>query len=174
MDQQTPMQPLTQTQNKPQNLDIKIGIVGDKGVGKQSLMDNFLLKYFETDLEKNIIINTNCGQIKLRMSFASDHADASKLRANDIDCAIIMSDVSNKHLTKSVEGWYNALIKEMGNKLVIINCFNKIDIKDVDTYVFDTSLPSFDVSTKTNVGIIEMLLFILRLFSKKQNLLVFL
>ena len=169
-----PVEIIQQPRNSLDKHEFNVAIVGDSGTGKHTLINNFLSKYFKQDKDDNTIIKTNYGNVVLKISIINDSTNIQNLTNKDtLDCAVIVTDVTNNNLTRSFESWYTALTNHLGNKLVVINCFNKIDVKGVDTYTFDTALPSFDVSARMTSGIIEMIIFMLKLFTKKNNLLIF-
>ena len=153
----------------------KLAIVGNGEVGKKTLLNNcykhlnFQEKekenYFseKNDISKNkeyfLILQTSAGVINLNIIIVKNISEINE----NIDCAIIMSDISDANMTLKFKELYEDLTAKFGYNLKIINCFNKIDIKDKDTYIFDTALPSFDISAKNNIGAIEMLTFALKI-----------
>ncbi len=161
----------------------KLAIVGDEGVGKKTLLNNCYkhLNFQEREKGKgngNTIsenkeylanLQTSSGIINLNIIIVNN----IKETLENIDCAIIMSDISDANMTLKFKELYEELTSKFGFNLKIINCFNKIDIKDKDTYIFDTALPSFDISAKNNIGTIEMLMFALKIIVGLQKIQLF-
>jgi GTPase SAR1 family protein len=157
-----------------------IGVVGGTQVGKKSLVENHICKYFNgrkitsDHLASEYIatIVTNIGPVKVNISIINDVKSVSTDSLKDIDCFIIVSDVSDSNMHKLFKTMCTELIHHLGNNISIINCFNKTDITCVDTYIFDSSAPTFDISVKTTSGINDMLAYILRSVLKKERLLI--
>jgi GTPase SAR1 family protein len=154
-------------------LSVKIALVGNEGVGKSTLLNSSICNLFAKGCVKRQsntnylgIANTNVGEIELEIIVISEISLLSELNKNEqktIDCAIIMSDISDANIATSFKKWYDEITLYLGNNVKIINCFNKIDIKDKDTYIFDTALPSFDISARHDTGVCAMITFALRI-----------
>jgi len=149
---------------------ISIAIVGNKGAGKTTLLNNCLCKSYTVKRKEEdyceLLVKSNAGSVLLNVSLVSD---VSTLIGKVIDVAIIISDVSNANMAIEFNKLYEKTEKCIGhNNLKIVNCFNKTDIKDKDTYIFDTALPTFDISAKKNEGIHKMLTFILKIETKER------
>jgi len=156
-----------------------VGIIGSPRVGKTSLVKDYICKYFngrkiESDDHHKYVatITTNVGPVKVTMSIIKDIKSASIDLLKGIDCFIIVSDVSDSNMHELFTNQCTELTYCLGNKILIINCFNKIDITKVDTYIFDSSVPTFDISVKTTSGINAMLTYILRCVLKMDRLLI--
>lgn len=153
--------------NKP----ITIAIVGYKGAGKSTLLNNCLSKNYTVKHKEEdyceLILKTNTGSVLLNVTATSD---VSTLIGKVFDVVIIISDVSNANMAVEFNALYERTERCLGySNFKIVNCFNKTDIKDKDTYIFDTALPTFDISAKNNKGVHEMLEFIVRIETKKQH-----
>ena len=180
-----------------ERLHIRIGIVGGKQVGKRSLAEEYMCKYFngyksnesnetnesnesnesnekkpkEVDAqdEYRSTIVTNVGPIMVEITVIRD---IKKNGVTDHDAFIIVSDVTDEKMHTMYTKWHNDLTYCLGHRVLIINCFNKTDVSSVPTYIFESSAPAFDISTKTTSGIYDMLTYILRRVTKKENLLI--
>jgi GTPase SAR1 family protein len=149
----------------------KLAIVGDAGVGKKTLLNNCYKHLNFQEKGKGNAISENKeylanlqisgGIINLNIIIVNNISESFE----NVDCAIIMSDISDANMTLKFKELYEELTSKLGFNLKIINCFNKIDIKDKATYIFDTALPSFDISAKNNIGAIEMLMFALKIMT---------
>lgn len=160
---------------------VYIALVGDKDVGKTSLATDFICKYFNGNkLEEDATneryistIKTNMGTVEMNIITSNDFKQLETIESlKEIDCYIIMSDVSNENMRAFFKKWYTEIVYNNGYNSFIINCFNKIDISDRPTYIFDSTLPTFDISVRTTSGIINMLNYVLRDILKKENLLI--
>ena len=159
-----------------EQIRVRIGIVGGKQVGKKSLVEEYICKYFngtkessESDKYKASIV-TNVGTISTELSVIRDVKNSD---LNGHDAFIIVSDVSDSNMHTIYIKWHSDLTYCLGHRIFIINCFNKTDISNVPTYVFESSAPAFDISVKTTSGINNMLTFVLRKITKRDNLLIF-
>ena len=152
----------------------KLAIVGNAGVGKKTLLNN-CYKHLNFQEKENAIsenkeylakLQTSTGIINLNIIIVNN----IKETLENFDCAIIMSDISDASMTIKFKELYDYLTVKIGYNLKIINCFNKIDIEDKDTYIFDTALPSFDISAKNNIGAVDMLNFALKIITYSKQL----
>jgi tRNA U34 5-carboxymethylaminomethyl modifying GTPase MnmE/TrmE len=151
------------------NKIISIAIVGNKGAGKSTLLNNCLCKSYTVNRKEDdyceLLVKTSAGSVLLNVSVV---CDVSTLVGKVIDVVIIISDVSNANMAIEFNKLYAEVVFTLGSNLKIVNCFNKTDIKDKDTYIFDTALPTFDISAKKNEGIYKMLMFILKIETKER------
>ena len=162
------------------NNQIYIGVVGGTQVGKKSLVEDYICKYFNGRKIKSdplaneyiATIVTNVGPVKVLMTIINDVKSVTIELLKGVDCFIIVSDVSDSNMHTLFKTMCTELIHHLGNTISIINCFNKTDITCVDTYIFDSSAPTFDISVKTTSGINDMLTYILRSVLKKERLLI--
>lgn len=153
---------------------INIGIVGGVHVGKKALVEEYICKYFNGTKEDGTerymaTIMTNVGRVSLKASIIRD---VKSHNLKGYDAFIIVSDVSDKKMHTTYIKWHSDLTYHLGHRTLIINCFNKTDISSVPTYVFESPSPTFDISVKTTSGIDDMLTYILRRVTKKENLLI--
>ncbi len=161
------------------NHRLHVGIIGGAQVGKKSLVEDYMCKYFnglkiENDNYHKYIatIGTTIGPVKATMSIIDDIKGTSIESLKDIDCFIIVSDVSDSNMHILFKTQCDELTYCLGVNTLIINCFNKTDITVGDTYIFDSSVPTFDISVKTTSGINAMLTYMLRRVLQKGRLLI--
>ena len=160
------------------NQRLHVGIIGGAQVGKKSLAEDYMCKYFNGNKIENscdeytATIGTTTGPVKVHMSIIHDIKGSSTESLKDIDCFIIVSDVSDSNMHILFKTQCDDLTYCLGNKILIINCFNKTDITWAGTYIFDSSAPTFDISVKTTSGINDMLTYILRRVLKMDRLLI--
>ncbi len=144
----------------------KVAIIGSGGVGKTSFIKRhtnaeFIKQYNPTigiDNSNNINFNTNLGENiifncidKPGQEFTTDFSILS-----DIDCAIIMFDVTSRLTYYSLEREYNILKRYCKNDIPIVLCGNKVDIKnrkvknDNISFHHDKNMKYYDISVKSN------------------------
>jgi hypothetical protein len=157
-----------------------VSVIGAPQVGKKTLVEGHMRKYFkgelvEGDLGKHTFhIYTNKGLIELTMFIVQNVKDVPKERMKECDGHIIMSDVTDENMHTLFKKRYIDLIDCLGTntRKTIVNFFNKTDVTYVPTYIFDSSVPSFDISAKTTSGINDALTSVLRRVFNEQNLLI--
>jgi GTPase SAR1 family protein len=165
-----------------EQLTIRIGVVGGEKVGKRSLVEDYICKYFNgrklgdskeeetNDPDKySATIVTNVGPIIVEITVIRD---IKKHGITPHDAFMIVSDVTDRDMHTIYVKWYTDLTYCLGHRLFIVNCFNKTDISTVPTYIFESSAPAFDISAKTTSGINDTLTYILRNMTEKENLLI--
>ena len=155
-------------------LQLRVGVVGGRQVGKRKLVEEYICKYFNghktEDGTYEATIVTNMGTVALTATIIRDSSREALSIKNDV--YIIVSDVSDKNMHKLYSKWHTDLTYLFGHRTFIVNCFNKTDITVVPTYVFESSAPAFDVSAKTTSGINEMLTHILRTVFDKERIVI--
>ena len=154
----------------------KLAIVGNAGVGKKTLLNNCYKQFnfqekakddkFSGNTEYLAILETNIGKVFLKIIIFNEICNIPA----DIDCIIIMSDATDPNMAVKFKELYERITRIFGYNLKIINCFNKTDVKDIDTYIFDTALPSFDISAKNNKGANNMLIFALKIMTQSKEI----
>ena len=161
-------------------LKARVSVIGAPQVGKKTLVEGHMCKYFkgtstEFDLgEHTFSVYTNKGPVELTMFIAQNVKDVSKERVKACDGHIIVSDVTDENMHTLFKKRYIDLIDCLGvnTRATIINFFNKTDVTHVPTYIFDSSVPSFDISAKTTSGINDALTVVLRRVFNEPNLLI--
>ena len=165
-----------------EQLTIQIGVVGGEKVGKRTLVEDYICKYFngikmnelngskeESPDKYRATITTNTGTIIVEITVIRD---IKKQGVTPHDAFMIVSDVTDRNMHTIYVKWYTDLTYCLGHRVFIVNCFNKTDISTVPTYIFESSAPAFDISAKTTSGIYDTLTYILKQTTKKENLLI--
>jgi len=155
----------------------RVSVIGAAQVGKKTFVEGHMCKYFKgqsvaTEPPEYVMhVSTNKGPIELTMFCINSVKDVS---VKGCDGHIIMSDVTDENMHTLFKKRYIELIDCLGlnNRTPIVNFFNKTDITNQPTYIFDSSVPSFDVSSKTTSGINEALTIFLRRVLDEPNLLI--
>lgn len=156
----------------------RVSVIGAAQVGKTTFLEGHMCKYFKGQAcvssetpEYVMQVSTNKGPIELTMFEARDIKDVS---VKGCDGHIIMSDVTDENMHTLFKKRYIELIDCLGlnNRTPIVNFFNKTDVTNQPTYIFDSSVPSFDISSKTTSGINEALTIFLRRVLDEPNLLI--
>lgn len=169
--------------NTNEQLKTRLVFVGAPKVGKRMLVENFICKYFNgrkvEDKTGEYVAKmiTNVGAVELSISIMTNFDDVNasfELDKRENSCYIIVSDVSDKNMHVLFKKWYDDITQCLGEgcNLFMVNCFNKTDIHNIPTYIFDSSVPTFDVSARTTSGIDNMLTFILRRLLKRDDTLI--
>lgn len=162
----------------------KLVFLGDSGVGKTSIIKQWLTKTFSQhqmptigtafiktsfrvwDEDKAIQVWDTCGQEKF--------ANMAPIYTRDAFAAAIIFDLSVKDSFEHLSKWINTL---SDSTIPIVICGNKCDIdeREVSTneaikYAMDLGTEFFETSAKTGIGIIEALEYVLlKGFEKKET-----
>lgn len=139
-------------------------IVGDSGVGKSTLITrydtgDFIRTHNPTSKMKttDLRLHTNHGIINFKI-YENGHI-------SNIDCAIIMFDLTNKTSYNNVINYYNWIITNFGN-IPIVVCGNKSDlpqiIKNTDLYRISKRFTYVTISSRSNYNYEKPLLFLIR------------
>lgn len=153
-------------------MEFNLLIVGDKSVGKSTFINRhvtgeFTREYVPTDgLKKSrLAFTTNQGKIIFNVYDGGYPAQ--------VDCAIIMSDMTNKSTVDHVISYYH-WIDAMFGKIPIVICGNKMDLRERevqassfaqflhDTYK-DLRVLYFDTSARSNYNFEKPFLFLIRM-----------
>ncbi|KAL6055209.1 hypothetical protein STEG23_034115 [Scotinomys teguina] len=145
-------------------VQFKLVLVGDSGTGKTTFTKRHLTGKFEKKYVATLgvevhplVFHTNRGPIKFNVW---DTAGQEKFRGLgdgyyiQVQCAIIMFDVTSRVPYKNVPNWHRDLVRVCEN-IPIVLCGNKVDIKDrkvkAKSIVFHRkkNLPYYDISAKT-------------------------
>ena len=161
-------------------LKARVSVIGAPRVGKKTLAEGYVCKYFkgvrtEGDLgEYTCSIYTNKGAVELTMFTARDVKNVPEELMRACGGHIIMSDVTDENMHTLFKKRYIDLIDCLGvnTRAVIVNFFNKTDVTHIPTYIFDSSVPSFDISAKTTSGINDAITDVLRRVLNEPNLLI--
>ena len=159
----------------------RVSVIGAAQVGKTTFLEGHMCKYFKGQAcvssetpEYVMHVSTNKGPIELTMFETRDIKDVPEELIKGCNGHIIMSDVTDENMHTLFKKRYIELIDCIGLKTraPIVNFFNKTDITNQVTYIFDSSVPSFDISSKTTSGINEALTIFLRRVLDDPNLLI--
>jgi hypothetical protein len=156
----------------------RISVIGSAQVGKKTLVEGHMCKYFKgqsaSSTEYVMRVCTNKGVVELTMFTAQNVKDVSKELIRGCDGHIIMSDVTDGNMHTLFKKRYIDLIDclDSNKRATIVNFFNKTDVTNQTTYIFDSSVPSFDISAKTTSGINDALTYVLRKVFEEPNLLI--
>jgi hypothetical protein len=158
-------------------LKARVSVLGAPHVGKKTLVEGYMCKYFKGSTgptEYVMHICTNKGPVELTMFCMRDIKDVPEEFILRCDGHIMMSDVTDENMHTLFKKRYIDLIDCIGvaNRVPIINFFNKIDVTNRSTYIFDSSVPSFDISAKTTSGVNDALTCVLRRIFCEPNLLI--
>lgn len=163
----------------PPTFFARVSVIGSAQVGKRTFVEGHMCKYFKGSNEKNPLeyvmrVCTNKGVIELTMFCINGTKDVPKALIRSCNGHIIMSDVTDENMHTLFKKRYIDLIDCLGvnTRSPIVNFFNKTDITNQPTYIFDSSVPSFDISAKTTSGINEALTYVLRKVFEEPNLLI--
>lgn len=144
-------------------------IVGDKSVGKSALIHRYLTCDFKSDYAPT----TSC--VMKKLSFFTTHGNVvfnvfDGGYPGDVDCAIIMFDLSNKQSFDHVLTYYNWLHALFGPVSIVV-CGSKSDSENrkvspelISNFLREVpeNLIYFDISSKSNYNFDKPFLYILR------------
>lgn len=141
-------------------------ILGDKAAGKSTFIKRhatgqFDESYIPTNKEVKSILTfqTNRGQITFNV-YEGGHP-------SNIDCAIVMFDLSKEQSLDDIITYYNSIMTKFGDIPVVI-CGNKSDMKIAKMNAFLLGIHKtfeclyFDVSAKSNYNYEKPFLFLIR------------
>ena len=130
--------------NEKESLKLKIVIIGDAGVGKTSMIQQFVNRKFDKRYEETIgvefqvktfKINDTITKIEIWDTAGSERfASITKNYYRGAQGVLIVYDVTNKSSFDKVESWYNE-IKNCTNQdeIAILLIGNKCDLDDLRT-----------------------------------------
>ena len=132
------------SENEKESLKLKIVIIGDAGVGKTSMIQQFVNRKFDKRYEETIgvefqvktfKINDTITKIEIWDTAGSERfASITKNYYRGAQGVLIVYDVTNKSSFDKVESWYNE-IKNCTNQdeIAILLIGNKCDLDDLRT-----------------------------------------
>jgi len=164
---------------KLEESNYRIIILGDKGVGKTSLIKrhstgDFTEEYVTTKGNNmhSLKIQTNSGLVTLNIWDLELLDTAKNCLA---DAFIIMFDVTNQDSYKNVNKWYQAAKLDNKNAPIVL-CGNKVDRKNRHVssesinFHREHKLQYYDISAKSNFNFEKPFLSILRELKKSDTL----
>ncbi|KAL0217040.1 hypothetical protein RCL1_007523 [Eukaryota sp. TZLM3-RCL] len=163
---------------QPQVPTFKLVLVGDGGVGKTTFVTRHLTGEFEKKYiatlgvqVRSLYFDTSRGRICFNVWDTAGQEKFGGLRDGYYvggQCAIIMFDVTARTTYRSVENWYRDLVRVAGDKIPIVLCGNKCDVKDRKvkakqiTFHRLRNLQYYDISAKSNYNFEKPFLYIMK------------
>ena len=126
------------------NRHFKIVLVGDSGVGKTSIINQYVLKEFDPDIKPTISVGYTSSILTLSTGYKVkigiwDPAGQEKYRSltkqffRNIQGAILVYDISKKKsLTNLDEYWIPQLIENADDSFVLFVIGNKCDLRNAE------------------------------------------
>mgnify|MGYP001381344230 CR=1 FL=1 len=167
----------------------KVIILGDKGVGKTSFIDRNLYSMFDNqegytptkEFESfPISFLTTNGKFKFfvnEYNFNCNNNNNESVNTREIvefyknvDCAIIMSDLTNKSFNERCNFWEQELLKNNCKNIPIIILGSKYDLVEEVNIELILDKKYFNISSKTGYNCEEPFLFLCQGFSNDINL----
>ena len=159
-----------------EEVNFKVVLLGEAGVGKTSIISQFIEQIFEEDLQsstggsyssKTLTFN-NGKNIKLEIwdtAGQERYRALSKLFYNNAYAAILVYDITKKSTYDEIKNYWILQIKESAPKEIIISiAANKADLLEVEQvnedearqFAEDNGALFFSTSAKNSLGINEM------------------
>ena len=115
------------SENEKESLKLKIVIIGDAGVGKTSMIQQFVNRKFDKRYEETIGVEFQVKTFKINDTITKNYYRGAQ-------GVLIVYDVTNKSSFDKVESWYNE-IKNCTNQdeIAILLIGNKCDLDDLRT-----------------------------------------
>eukprot|EP01099_Mayorella_cantabrigiensis_P007637 TRINITY_DN685_c0_g1_i1.p1 TRINITY_DN685_c0_g1~~TRINITY_DN685_c0_g1_i1.p1 ORF type:complete len:208 (-),score=44.27 TRINITY_DN685_c0_g1_i1:27-650(-) len=176
--------------NGEKEIDAKVVLLGNAGVGKTSLALRYVQDVYQVDqtstigasfMTKRIYVDSQ--NIKLQIW---DTAGQERFRSmapmyyRSAAIAILVYDITSRESFDSVKGWYRELNDRYSGGIVVGIAGNKEDLppeyrqvtaKEAQDYADSIDAIFFETSAKADTGIKEMFTAICRRLLKKQELL---
>ncbi|CEP03523.1 GTP-binding nuclear protein [Plasmodiophora brassicae] len=179
------VQPTTNAAGQPE-VQFKIILVGDGGVGKTTFVKRHLTGEFERRYIATMGVevhplkfSTNFGTIIFNVWDTAGQEKFGGLRDGyyiNGNAAIIMFDVTSRVTYQNVPQWHRDLTRVCEN-IPIVLCGNKVDVKDrkvkPKAIMFHRKKPNiqyYDVSAKSNYNFEKPFLWMARKLVNNQNL----
>lgn len=167
----------------PGNYLAKLAVVGDKAVGKSSLVRRFVENAFEEDYKATLGVNIMSKTVKF-----PDEVTTMKLSIHDMGgqvqfsrvrkayfrgthACFITFDVTNRQSFENVKTWYDQTMKYAGESTAIILLGNKIDLAEervietdeIAEFVQELKCPYIETSAKSGENV-EMAFSLISMF----------
>ena len=164
------------TEEIEEEVNFKVVLLGEAGVGKTSIISQFIEQIFEEDLQsstggsyssKTLTFN-NGKNIKFEIwdtAGQERYRALSKLFYNNAYAAILVYDITKKSTYDEIKNYWILQIKESAPKEIIISiAANKADLLEVEQvnedearqFAKDNGALFFSTSAKNSLGINEM------------------
>jgi GTP-binding nuclear protein Ran len=171
------------TENAPS--EFKLILVGDGGVGKETLLQRLLKGKFETKYIASIGVDkhpltfqTNRGPITFNVWHTNGQEKFGSLRDEyyrDGHCCIIMFDVTSRITYRHVPTWYEDVTRVCGN-IPIVLVASKVDIDDRKVkakqinFHLKKNLPYYELSLNSNLNLEQPFLCLARMLTGDNEL----
>jgi len=164
----------------------KIILVGSGGVGKTTYVKRHLTGKFEKKYIATLGVevhqlsfSTNYGKVVFNIWDTAGQEKFGGLRDGYYilgQGAIVMFDVTNRQSYINVSGWYDDIVKICGDRIPIILCGNKVDVREHQvtpkqiTFHRDKDIKYYDISAKSNYNFEKPFLHLARKLTGKDDL----
>ena len=167
---------------------LKVILLGDSGVGKTSIINQYIKKNFVETLstigseQHYKIIKINKKEIQLKIWDTPGQTKFFNITKNSMrntDIAILIYDITNKESFISLKQWYKKLIEVIKKDNIIIGiASNKSDLlneevitsEEINTFAEEINVDVFSTSAKNYDNIEEMFFkFIEKYYNKFLN-----
>merc|ERR1719498_687777 len=172
-------------QQQQQNIEFKLVLVGDGGVGKTTFVKRHLTGEFEKKYIATLGVEvhpmpffTSKGKILFNVWDTAGQEKLGGLRDGYYiggQCGIIMFDVCSRITYQNVPKWYKDLVRVCEN-IPIVLVGNKVDVKDRKvkakqiTFHRKKNLQYYDISAKSNYQFEKPFVWLLRRLVNDPNL----
>ena len=167
-------------------LDIlKVVLVGESGVGKTCIIQQFVDQMFQADQQSTIggTFNTKivkCGNDKILRLEIWDTAGQERYRSisqlfyKDANAAILVYDITNKYSFEEIQNYWLSQVRESASENIIISIVgNKLDLyekeavdqEEAKKYAEDNNAFFAVTSAKNSSGIEDLFIEIVKKFS---------
>ncbi|KAM9965416.1 hypothetical protein ACTFIW_005232 [Dictyostelium discoideum] len=187
--------PSSSSNNKPSPLpvikkfdntkEIKLVLIGDGGVGKSTYINRLLTGEFETQYVATFgcslhkfNFKTTIGDVNFSIWDMAGNRLLGAMRdgyMTGAECAIIMFDVFSRESYRSVNDWFNELVRVTGKVVPMVLVGNKVESMgnriNPSQIIFHRkkNIPYFELSVRTSFNFEKPFLKLIRLLSGSDN-----
>lgn len=118
----------------------KLAFLGDQGVGKSSIISKYVYDSFEDNINPTIgvdfVVKTIYSGDKTYKIHFWDTAGQERFKSlipsyiKDCQVAIIVYDITRKETFNNIQGWYQDILNERGEDIILGLLGNKIDLEE--------------------------------------------
>ena len=131
---------LNQEQNQNDNENIKIILLGGSGVGKTSIINQYICKDYSFDpncettssanfLEKHLVLEGEKIKVAVWDTIGQEKFNCvTKLFIKDSKIVILIFDITEKRSFDDLQYWYNFLKNDFGQEVILGIGGNKVDL----------------------------------------------